>query len=289
MFKGYSIILPALLLCYSLQNNLAWAKADTVTFLGLGITQDVYHSELLVEVFNHAPNKDFVVKQYKNELPHHRGFMFLAENRDIDIMIGYATEERDKHFRAIPIPISKGLNGWRLSAVHKDNVDVFKNINTLQEFKKFSPGQFHSWTDLKILLANDITPTPGSDFLGLYVMLHKKRFDYLPRSIAELNREIGPIRKDHNLNIVVEPHILIVYPTAFYFYVNKENTELAESIRLGLENIIANGVFDRVFYKHHSEALKQIERESRRIFRLDNPLLPKSVPLSRKELWLNAE
>lgn len=274
-------------MCLLIQSNFVWAQNQAVTYLGLGAKRDAYHTELLTEVFRYAPSNNFEVKLYEKPLPHHRGFMFLAEGRDIDLMIGYATEERDEHFRAIPIPIFKGINGWRLSAIHKDNLNIFESVKTLKEFKKFIPGQFHAWTDYKILLANDIFPAAGSDFTGLYAMLNKKRFDYLPRSIVEITSELESFKKDHKFDLVIEPHILIVYPTAFYFYVNKNNTALAENIRMGLENIITNGIFDNIFYKYHGDIISIIERESRRVFRLENPLLPESVPLDRKELWLD--
>ena len=161
-----------------------------------------------------------------------------------------------------------------------------KHIESLEAFKKFIPGQFHSWADYKILLANRIAPATGADFDSLYRMIHLKRFDYLPRSVLEIDQEMETLVKLHNIDAVVDPHTLLIYPTAMYFYVNSNNQALADTLQTGLETIIANGIFDLVFYQHYGDIIDKIRSEKRQVFRLDNPFLPPSVPINRVELWL---
>lgn len=275
LFFGLALIL--------LMINVDVARAKDITYMGLDEDRDTYHTDLLVEVFKHSSLQHDQVKRYNKALPHHRAFFFLGENRDIDI--GYATQEREEAYRSVSIPILKGINGWRLSVVHKQNLNMFKDIKTLRALKKFTPGQFHSWTDFKILAENGFRPTPGSNFEGLYYMLQSKRFDYMPRSILEIHREVENMSGKFK-DVVIEPHILLIYPTAFYLYVNKNNTVLADQLTQGLETIIANGIFDQVFYQHYADAIKRVEKQQRYVFTLDNPLLPENVPLERNELWL---
>jgi hypothetical protein len=260
--------------------------AKDITYMGLGGDRDAYHTELLTEIFNHSAALGYEVKRYSETLPHHRAFGFLTAQKGIDIVIAYATEERDQAYLAVPYPILRGLNGWRLCAVHKDNSAIFNKVTRLDELKVFKAGQLYAWTDNKILTFNGITPVNGSDFIGLYQMLQKKRFDYLPRSILEAEHEVNSIAQQEKINIVIEPNILLYYPTAFYFYVNKNNKALAKELTLGFEAIIKNGKVDAIFYRHYGKIIADIRKEQRKIIVLENPLLPRSTPLARKELWV---
>ena len=88
-------------------------------------------------------------------------------------------------------------------------------------------------------------------------------------------------------NVVIEDNIIIRYPTCFYFYVAKSNSKLSQQLSKGFEAIIENGTFNDIFVKHHGDSLKHFVTEKRNIIQLKNPILPKSAPIHRKELWLD--
>ena len=46
--------------------------------------------------------------------------------------------------------------------------------------------------------------------------------------------------------MLLDPHPLIVYPIAGFFYVAPEDTELAVAIQAGFERLIADGSFQRL-------------------------------------------
>ena len=46
--------------------------------------------------------------------------------------------------------------------------------------------------------------------------------------------------------MLLDPHLLIVYPFAGFFYVAPENTELAAAIQTGFERVIADGSNQRL-------------------------------------------
>ncbi|GLX83553.1 hypothetical protein theurythT_30060 [Thalassotalea eurytherma] len=62
-------------------------------------------------------------------------------------------------------------------------------------------------------------------------MLHKKRFDFFPRSIIKIEGNYHEFKK---LNITIESYLLIHYPSAYYFYVRQGNVVLANAIESGL-------------------------------------------------------
>ena len=80
--------------------------------------------------------------------------------------------------------------------------------------------------------------------------------------------------------------MVLHYPTAYYFYVHKDNQALADDIAAGLERAIADGSFDALFDRYYGEVVRHANLSNRRVFDLVNPLLPEDVPLHRKDYWL---
>jgi hypothetical protein len=189
-------------------------------------------------------------------------------------------------YLAVHFPILRGLQGWRIPLVRKNNQDLFKDVHTLDAFKKLIPGQFHTWSDTEVLEANGITVTKGTDYEGLYGMLSKGRFDYFPRSILEVDSDYLAHK---NLNIAIEPNIIIHYPTAYYFFVNKNNQVLANDLLAGLEAAHLDGSFNKLFMRYYGEQINKVIDKKRRLIQLQNPLLPKTTPLERSELWIRLD
>ncbi|WP_206483484.1 hypothetical protein [Thalassotalea sp. G2M2-11] len=277
MRKKFISIIAILL--YSHTHHLA---AQTITLYGT--LEQSYQSELLEHVLSYHPEKQYTLVNLKKKIPKYRAFIFMNQQQYIDVIFGGSTIEREQQALPIRIPVLKGLNGLRMPLVNKKQANLFKNIHTIEQFKQLVPGQFHRWSDTKVLEANDIRVEKGSDYQGLFFMLAKQRFDYFPRSILEIDWEY----QDHkSLNIAINGTTLIYYPTAYYFYVAKDNQTLADDIRYGLEQALSDGSFDQLFYKHFRHALDRLEQNQFKIFILKNPYLSDKTPLKRKSLWID--
>ena len=190
--------------------------------------------------------------------------------------------EREKKLLPIRIPIYKGLIGWRLPLVTKKNQDRLKNVTGIEDLKQFTAGQGHDWPDTEILRANGQTVEISSNYEGLFAMLTRERFDYFPRSVAEIWAEAEGHAGE---GIIVDQSIALHYPAAFYFFVNKSNKTLAEALKKGLELAINDGSFDQLFYEYNSAVITRSALDNRRIIEMSNPLLPPETPLHRAELW----
>lgn len=249
-----------------------------------GTNSQSYQFAQLLNALSYLPEKNYQLLNFDNQIPKDRAFDFMNHNKGIDVIFGGATQERENISTPIRIPILKGLNGWRMPLINKDNKDFFLTIKTMSDFKKLIPGQFHRWSDTKILESNNIHVAKGSDFEGLFQMLDKERIDYFPRSILEID---GEYQARKHLNIMIDKSLIIHYPTAYYFYVGKNNQTLADDILYGLEQAKADGSFDNVFVKYHGEVINNILKIKRRVFSLNNPFLSSETPLSRKELWID--
>lgn len=192
------------------------------------------------------------------------------------------SREREKALLPIRIPIYKGLIGWRIPLIHKHTPDLLKGVSSLDDLKLLRTAQGHDWPDTEILRAAQLNVSGVVGYESLFNMLHTQRIDYFPRSLAEVWAEL----KVHSAkDITLDPHVVLHYDTAFYYFVNNQDTALAQAIERGLEAAIADGSFDRLFYQHYASLIKRAELDKRVIIELPNPLLPPETPLGRKELW----
>ena len=258
------------------------SSAQTVVIQG--VERSDYYVDTLKQALSYSPNKNYQLTFYSKGLPKSRVFKNIATNGGINIIAAGATIEREKILQPIWFPLVKGLVGWRIPLVNKENSNLLLPKLSAEAFKKLTVGQLHSWSDTKVLESNKIHVEKGSHYLGLFQMLAANRFDYFPRSILEVQGEFD----DHkSLNITIDTNILLHYPTAYYFYVNKSNKTLAEDVTYGLEQSLKDGSFDRLFMRYYGEIVNHTLNENRRVYHLKNPFLPKKTPLHRKELWLD--
>lgn len=263
-------------------NITSFVEAKEVIYPGKN--KDTYVNKLLTLALSYTEHPTYTLKAFGQRLPKGREYKFLEHQEGIDVIADGATIERESRYLPIHFPLLKGLNGWRVPLVNSENKDLFLKIITEDDFKKLTALQFHSWSDSEILLSNGLNVYRSGDQKGLYRMLDQKRVDYYPRSLLEVKKEIKGIK---HLNITVDPHIFIHYPTAFYFYVNKANKQLAKDIKSGLEKALADGSFDKLFMEYFTSSVDEIQNSNRRVFELSNPLLSTKTPLHRKELWLS--
>ena len=227
---------------------------------------------------------EFELKPSSHEMTQGRAIRQLSQGLNINVVWSMTSKEREKELLPIRIPIDKGLLGWRIFFIHKKNVASFEKLNTLDELKNFEAGQGHDWPDTLILRDNGLKVQNLTNFDGSFKMLQSGRFDYFPRSISEIWAE----KKNHpEVNLEVEKTIVLHYPTALYFFVNKNDKELARLIESGLRTAIKDGSFEKAFRESYGEDIKRSNLQGRKLFQLSNPLLPVETPLQDKKLWLN--
>jgi ABC-type amino acid transport substrate-binding protein len=205
----------------------------------------------------------------------------MAGSGNIHVVGTMTSSTREAQMLPVRIPISKGLIGWRILLVRQDRRDWLKQIRSLRELQGIHMALGQDWPDLPVLRANDLQPDAVATYKSLFAMLKAHRIDAVPRSINEIWSEI-----DRNPGLVAEPHLLLHYPAADYFFVHRDNHALAEEIRRGLEAAQADGSFDRLLLGYYGKMIERAHIGQRRIIALRNPELPLLTPLARKELWL---
>lgn len=260
------------------------SKTAKTPIIVTGMRPGDYFSKLLTLALSFHPDKQYEIKYMDNDVPKLRAFRLIEQKLGIDLIPAGATHEREKRLLPVRIPILKGLFGWRVALVHEQNISIFNNATNLASIKTFTAGQLRTWSDVEILESNGIRVEKGANFQGLFKMLDKQRFDYFPRSILQVTQELNDHR---HFQLALEPHILIHYPTAYYYYVNQQNLELAKDIESGLEAAISSGRFEQLFQQKFNKVLDKFKSHNRRVIELHNPYLPNATPLDRQELWFH--
>ncbi len=214
--------------------------------------------------------------QYR-DVTRKRLISYLAEGSpDLDVIWTGTTIEREKIMLPIRIPLLKGLKGCRLLLINKDKKDVFSKIKSVNELKKMTAIQGIDWPDTEILTANNFKVETTVVYEGMFKMLNLQRVDYFPRAINEPFEEL---KARPNLNLMIEPSIMLYYPAPNFFFVNIKKTELKNRIEEGLNMAIKDGSFDKLFYNHpsNSQIFKKINFKKMKIFKLNNPFLTKET------------
>lgn len=214
-----------------------------------------------------------------------RALKLLELRQGIDVVWSMTSSEREAKLRPIRIPIDKGLLGWRVLLVREAQLPLFHHAD-LELLRQLIGGQGHDWPDLQILIANDFKVMPSSDYEALFALLAKDRIQYFPRGVIEVMDEW---RNHRQMQLAIEPSLLLHYPAAIYFFVHPDNDALAQALEQGLERAIANGKFDALFNQMHGPVLDALKIPQRRVISLQNPLLPEATPLTRRALWLQPQ
>ena len=215
-----------------------------------------------------------------------RGLALLQEGR-IDVVSMPTTLQRERDLRAIRFDILRGLLGYRVLLIRKQQQEAFAAVRSLAELRQFRLGFGMHWADLPLLQYNGFRVMATPHYESLFAMLARGRFDGFPRGLNEAWQELGEQQGNYP-DLMVEPTIALHYPWPVYFFVRKDNQRLAERLQLGLQRAQADGSLHQLFMQHHGQLLQQAQLTKRRLFLLSNPTLPPGTPKSDTSWWLPA-
>lgn len=202
----------------------------------------------------------------------------------IDVVGTMTSAERETRLLPVRIPLTRGLIGWRIALLRADHKQMLESVHGLDDLLPFTAGQGQDWPDVQILRHSGLTVQPAAVYSTMFGMLNAGRIDWAPRSVNEIWAEAA-----HHPELVVDPYVVVRYPTADYFFVNRSNPALAEALRRGLEAALADGSFEKLFYKYYGAQIRQARLDKRVLINLPNPLLTVETPLHRKELWFTLD
>lgn len=248
--------------------------------------QKDYFIEVLEQACIHSETEYGVCNLHPVMVDMHQGRQLRSLNTDLlSVMWTMTSVERETNYLPVRIPLTKGLIGVRIAVVNTKSKDQFYRGAQLSRIKQFSVVQGHDWPDIPILRHNGFNVSAINWNNSIYRLLSLETFDYVLRSVVEVK---GEVENQQYSNIEIEPNHIFYYPTAIYFFVRKDNQELASRLKLGLEKMIKNGVFDELLFNFplHQHVKSYLDKQNRILHRLENPFLPTLTPLNEEKLWV---
>lgn len=248
------------------------------------IEPEAYALELLGEALARTPGR-YALQPTATPMAQGRALHELEQDsQSVQVMWTMTSKEREARLLPVRIPIYKGLIGWRVLMMRRIDAERLDNVRTLSELQAFSLGQRHDWPDTAILRANGLQVVTSPSYKGLFRMLAARRFDLFPREAVVAWEELARAR-EAGLDLQIDDNLLLHYPTAFYFFTSRDRADLAADIERGLESMLRDGSFDRLFERYHGKSLRQAKLPQRHVIELHNPDLPAATPFSRQALW----
>ncbi|MCF6437205.1 transporter substrate-binding domain-containing protein [Pseudoalteromonas sp. MMG022] len=201
--------------------------------------------------------------------PHQQRTLLALSQGDVDLHWSMTSPEREQLATAIPVPLFKGFIGKRALLINKMQLSQFEDIDSLQQLAKLTAVQGHDWPDTKILGHNHLHVRPMANYQAMFAMVSRGRLDYFPRSFIEVGAELATQTGD---NLVILPTLYLQYPSAFYFFVNKDKPQLANALTQGLAKLQATGEFDALFERYFAKMLAQLPFDKdTKVLMLQNP------------------
>lgn len=248
------------------------------------LPQDQYMIGLLKLGLSQYPDK-YKLEEHREAITRSR-LHELVKTGGMSVMWTGASKSLAESLQPVHIPAYKGLMGHRVFIIRKDDQARFDRVHSLDDLRNIALGQGRSWSDVAILENGGFDVITAVKSEGLFYMLDGGRFDAFPRGVQEPWLEIS---SRPQLDLTVEKNLVLKYVMPYYFFVAKDNQELARDLTDGLKAAIADGRFDRHFYADPEVklALEKSNLKDRTIYTIDNINLPPGIPVDDESLWLN--
>ncbi|MFB2668396.1 hypothetical protein ACE02U_06365 [Shewanella xiamenensis] len=232
-----------------------------------------YTYDLLTLIIE-ATNNDFGVGTIQISdvvMSRNRIFRGLLEGKTVNVIAEASNSQWDEQLIPIKIPIRKGIQGFRVFIIKKQNLPIMANINTLAQLMALDTGSGSQWSSKAAMQNAGFNVIESIQYDNLFNMLSMGRFITFGRGVNEAFQEVEQFKQQYP-DLVVDDNILLHIPLATYYYVAPNQPRLATRIQEGLKRIIANGKFDELFYRRHCEFLLKSNINHRRVFKVNNPL-----------------
>lgn len=228
-------------------------------------------------------DKKYCVKPYKSIMSSTREIHSIR-NGELDVI--WSSGNEIKGLKAIKLPIYRGMLGYRIFVIAKDDQHKFNHIQTIEQLSSLKAGSGMSWGDTIILKNAGLPVLTAHRSRNLWTMLENNRFDYFPLALHEPWEEL-----EKKTTLTDEKTLLIHYPTAMYFYVNENNQALYNAIAQGMQKALNDGSYNALFYqsKMIQSTIKFAQINKRRIIEIPNSTFYQTIPQENIHYWFSFE
>lgn len=218
---------------------------------------------------------------------HSRALFSLARGAmGINVLWTASSPDRELQLLPIRIPLTRGLDGYRVFLVRNDAMGRFDRVNSLDDLKSLTLCQSRDSIDMPIMAAAGLKTRDAAPLEELLRLVDAGQCDGLPRAAFEAGADLTAYGNRFP-GLVVERRLALRFPVPVYFFVGPRDDALAARIKDGLEAAIQDGAFDALLKSHPAMAgaFTAAGLDQRRILDLPNPGLPAMTPLADARLW----
>lgn len=202
--------------------------------------------------------------------------VFRSKGFDIFGTVAGNAKLADEKKTLIPLPLMKGLLGYRILIIRAEDKAKFAAIKSAQQLQKLRMGIPKTWADAELFRHNGYQVEEKGNFDDLFERLENNEFDYVTFGANEVSGVFSE-RAAASGKLVVESSLVVFYPFPLVFYVNPDNKILAERVTSGLQAISRNGVLDTIFKRYFAADLTAVNVPARTMISLKNPILPSEM------------
>ncbi|NVK25087.1 MAG: hypothetical protein HWE10_09185 [Gammaproteobacteria bacterium] len=273
-------------------NSLAHANVITIKTPPPRSSFDVshdYHIKLLSHALTYSAPKQSIEFVQSVPMSQGRAEAELIKGKSLDVYWFGTNTEIEQKLRAIKIPTTRGLIGFRKLLINKDLKSKFDHVTSLDDLKVFIACQGAHWPDTKILTRAGIAVTTSTSYENLFRMTSLGRCDYFPRGYHDAINELQ-IRKESYPSLMSYQRILLHYPFAVYFFTNKEKSNLANLIESGLIKMANNGEILKLMKSHPlTQSIFPIKSETKSLYLpINNPYIDE-VNVENNQYWFTPD
>ncbi|WP_158971372.1 ABC transporter substrate-binding protein [Paraglaciecola sp. L3A3] len=195
-----------------------------------------------------------------------RKFVSLNSNL-IDVSWTTYTSDHEQQALAVKIPLLKGMFGYRVLLIRKNEQAKFSSIKSINQLAELTALQGKGWSEVQLMRNAGLKVKTMDWTPKFYQLVSNGSVDYYPRSVMDIHNELANAKAE---NLAIEQTLLLKFRNNAYFFVAKDNTKLAKRLEYGLIKSIEDGSYEEYFMQHgnNAKALKMLN-ESRHVFDLD--------------------
>lgn len=192
--------------------------------------------------------------------------------------------------RMIPVPLERGLLGWRTSFVLRGQEERFAHVRALQDLRTLTVGQGAGWWDLDIYRAAGIPTRELQAWRhGEFVaQMMTGAIDLFPMGLEESLSYFLPYFRQRHPKLTLDRTLLLRYPWYRFVWVSPHPAadELYLALQEGFDIICNNGAFEAIWAQTRHPPPPD-SWQGRTVINLENPLYgPDILPQRYQHLLL---
>jgi len=178
-----------------------------------------------------------------------RMLKLLAAGQYYDVLWAGDSKKREIELLKIPFPLFKGGLGWRGMIIHHQDKKKFASFKNIAELSGTIACQGAHWPDADVLEQAGLTVYRVGHFDAMLQMVALRRCDYLALSIFEGQAELDIVQESFP-DLIFYQDLIIKYSMSMNFFVNINNTLLADRLTLGLKKLNDSGALYNYMINH---------------------------------------